>query len=83
MARSLRDIRQKMKSIKATRQVTKAMELVAASKMRKAVQNALMLRRYALTAWDILQNIARANEDMHPFLDESEVRAVRESAQKI
>ncbi len=70
MARSLRDIRQKMKSIKATRQVTKAMELVAASKMRKAVQNALMLRRYALTAWEILQNIARANVAAHPYLTE-------------
>ena len=54
MASNLRDLRRKMKAIKSTRQVTKAMELVAASKMRRAVQNAQKLRHYALTAWHIL-----------------------------
>src|ERR1051326_1888607 len=68
MARSLRDIRRKMKAIKSTRQVTKAMELVAASKMRRAVQNAQMLRRYALRAWRILQSIALVYQDVPPFL---------------
>lgn len=68
MARNLRDIRRKMKAIKSTRQVTKAMELVAASKMRRAVQNAEMLRRYAGTASRILGNIATVHPELHPYL---------------
>ncbi len=68
MARSLRDIRRKMKAVKSTRQVTKAMELVAASKMRKAVQNAQMLRRYALHAWEILLSLGRGQMENHAFL---------------
>ncbi len=69
MAQSLRDLRRKMKAIKSTRQVTKAMELVAASKMRRAVMNAQVLRRYALTAWTILRKIAHAHPGRHPFLE--------------
>jgi F-type H+-transporting ATPase subunit gamma len=76
MARSLRDIRRKMKAIKATRQVTKAMELVAASKMRKAVQHAQALRKYALHAWEILLSIGRAHASGHPFLVQRKVKRV-------
>jgi F-type H+-transporting ATPase subunit gamma len=68
MANNLRDLRRKMKAIKSTRQVTKAMELVSASKMRKAVQNAQILRRYALTAWTILRRVAHVQRGSHPFL---------------
>lgn len=70
MARGLRDLRRKMKAIRATRQVTKAMELVAASKMRRATQSAIMLRRYALTAWQILETMAEIHPGLHPFLTE-------------
>ncbi len=76
MARSLRDLRRKMKAIKSTRQVTKAMELVAASKMRRAVQNAETLRAYAQTAWNILQRIAGSQSADHPFLTERPVAKV-------
>lgn len=76
MARSLRDLRRKMKAIKSTRQVTKAMELVAASKMRRAVQNATTLRRYALTAWAILQKMSSAHHGQHPALVKRPVRKV-------
>ncbi len=74
--RSLRDIRRKMKAIKSTRQVTKAMELVAASKMRKAVQSAQALRRYALHAWEILMSIGRTHSADHPFLLQRKVKKV-------
>ena len=70
MARSLRDLRRKMKAIKSTRQVTKAMELVAASKMRRAVQNAVQLRRYASTAMSILERMAEVHPELHPYLTE-------------
>lgn len=76
MARSLRDIRRKMKAIKSTRQVTKAMELVAASKMRKAVQHAQALRRYALHAWEILLSVGRTHATGHPFLVQRKVKRV-------
>lgn len=76
MARSLRDLRQKIKGVKATRQVTKAMELVSASKMRKAIQSTMVLRRYSLTAWEILQRVANLSGDAHPALKERPVRNV-------
>jgi F-type H+-transporting ATPase subunit gamma len=76
MARSLRDLRQKIRGIKATRQVTKAMELVSASKMRKAIQNTTTLRRYSLTAWNILQRVASLSGDAHPALIERPVKNV-------
>lgn len=57
-----------MKGFKSTRQVTKAMELVSASKMRRAVQNAQMLRRYALTAWSVLQKVAAVHSGQHALL---------------
>ncbi|MBP9773011.1 MAG: ATP synthase F1 subunit gamma [Candidatus Peribacteraceae bacterium] len=76
MARSLRDIRRKIKGITSTRQVTKAMELVSASKMRKAINSAHMLRQYAQAAWDILQHIAQANPGAHPYLQERPLQNV-------
>lgn len=65
-----------MKAVKSTRQVTKAMELVAASKMRKAVQNAESLRSYASGAWAVLQEISEANPDLHPFLQDQPLENV-------
>jgi len=76
MARNLRDIRRKMKAIKSTHQVTKAMELVAASKMRRAVGNAQKLRHYALTAWHILQKLASVQPELHPYLQEREPKKI-------
>jgi F-type H+-transporting ATPase subunit gamma len=70
MARSLRDIRRKMKAIKSTRQVTKAMELVAASKMRRAVANAQRLKRYAALAFALLEELAQVQPEAHPYLRE-------------
>jgi F-type H+-transporting ATPase subunit gamma len=76
MGNNLRDIRRKMKGFKSTRQVTKAMELVSASKMRRAVQNAQILRRYAITAWTILRKLAHAHPGQHLFLEQRPVRNV-------
>lgn len=76
MARNLRDLRRKMKAIRSTKQVTKAMELVAASKMRRAVQNAQMLRRYALTAARILERLANVHPELHPYLQPRSVHRV-------
>ena len=55
---SLRDIRRRIKSVKNTRQITKAMELVAASKMKKAQQSALAGRAYASLMAEMLAAVA-------------------------
>ncbi len=72
---STRDIRRRIKSVKNTRQITKAMELVAASKMKKAQQAALAGRPYADILADMLAAIAaRVDESFHPFLVERPVK---------
>jgi F-type H+-transporting ATPase subunit gamma len=72
---STRDIRRRIKSVKNTRQITKAMELVAASKMKKAQQAALAGRPYAELMARMLAAIAdRVEEAQHPFLIRREVK---------
>ena len=72
---STRDIRRRIKSVKNTRQITKAMELVAASKMKKAQQAALAGRPYAELMARMLAALAdRVEEAHHPFLTRREVK---------
>lgn len=72
---STRDIRRRIKSVKNTRQITKAMELVAASKMKKAQQLALAGRPYTQLLSGMLAALApRVGELKHPFLDQREVK---------
>jgi F-type H+-transporting ATPase subunit gamma len=72
---STRDIRRRIKSVKNTRQITKAMELVAASKMKKAQQLALAGRPYAELMAQMLAALGdRVEEAHHPFLARREVK---------
>jgi F-type H+-transporting ATPase subunit gamma len=72
---STRDIRRRIKSVKNTRQITKAMELVAASKMKKAQQAALAGLAYAQLMSDMLASLApRVSELQHPFLVQREIK---------
>ncbi len=72
---NLREIRRRIKSVKNTRQITKAMELVAASKMKKAQQSALSGQPYAALLAETLSHIAtRIEEVEHPFFEEREVK---------
>ncbi|HTB81825.1 MAG TPA: ATP synthase F1 subunit gamma [Opitutaceae bacterium] len=72
---STRDIRRRIKSVKNTRQITKAMELVAASKMKKAQQAALAGRRYSQLMADMLASLAPyVDESLHAFLARREVK---------
>ena len=72
---STRDIRRRIKSVKNTRQITKAMELVAASKMKKAQQAALAGRPYANLMASMLAALTRrVDESFHPFLVERPVK---------
>ncbi|MDB6094416.1 MAG: atpG [Verrucomicrobia bacterium] len=72
---STRDIRRRIKSVKNTRQITKAMELVAASKMKKAQQLALASRPYAQLMSGMLAAVSsRVDESFHPFLAQRSVK---------
>src|SRR5499427_390054 len=70
-----RDIRRRIKSIRNTAQITKAMQMVAASKMRRAQQQALAGRPYAALMNKVLVSLQqRTDPKLHPLL---EVRPVR------
>jgi len=70
---NLRDIRRRIKSVKSTAQITKAMQLVAASKMKKAQDQAISGRDYADLLNKILVNLKDKTEDIsHPLLEERE-----------
>src|ERR1041385_1234696 len=72
---STRDIRRRIKSVKNTAQITKAMQMVAASKMRKAQQFALAGRPYAALMNNVLAAVtANAGDFMHPLLEVREPR---------
>jgi F-type H+-transporting ATPase subunit gamma len=64
-----KEIRNKIKSVQSTRKITKAMEMVAASKMKKAQERMRATRPYLEKAFNIAMHIAKANtEYKHPFL---------------
>src|SRR5512138_3023843 len=64
-----KEIRIKIKSVQSTRKITKAMEMVAASKMKKAQDRMRASRPYVARAFQIAMHIAKANtEYRHPFL---------------
>ena len=72
---NLKEIRTRIKSVKNTRQITKAMELVAASKMKKAQQSALSGQPYAALLAETLANISTRIEKLdHLFFEEREVK---------
>jgi len=72
---SLRDIRRRIKSVKNTAQITKAMQMVAASKMRKAQEAALNGRPYAELLNRVLVSLRdRVDSSLHPLLERREVK---------
>lgn len=73
MPQSGGDIKRRIRSIKNTRQITKAMELVSAAKMRRAVQNVLATRTYAKLGWQLLTELSqRTDPSHHPLLQRHE-----------
>lgn len=77
---STREIRRRIRSVKNISQVTRAMQMVAASKMRRAQEQVLATRPYTEKAWHILSNLAAqrgVDESAHPLLQ------IREQVQTI
>lgn len=76
---STRDLRLRIKSVKNLAQVTKALETVSASRVRRAIQKVEATRPYAEKAWKVLVHLARqpGHSSLHPLLAEPpEVRKV-------
>ncbi|HET7451885.1 MAG TPA: ATP synthase F1 subunit gamma [Thermoanaerobaculia bacterium] len=74
---SLIDIRRRLKSVKNTQQITKAMKMVAAAKLRRSQDRVVAARPYAAALRDVLANVsARVREARHPLLAERDEKSV-------
>jgi len=72
-----KEIRGKIKSVENTKKITKAMEMVAASKMRKAQERMRHARPYSDKVRNIAANLGKANpEYRHPFMRVNDAKAV-------
>jgi len=63
---STKEIRSKIKSVQNTRKITKAMEMVAASKMRRSLERMRNARPYAEKIREIVANLSKANPEFRP-----------------
>jgi len=69
-------IKNRIQSVKNTKKITKAMEMVSAAKMKRATDNALGTRAYAELALELLVNISRDQTIKHPLLDQRKVKKI-------
>ncbi|PIT86686.1 MAG: F0F1 ATP synthase subunit gamma, partial [Candidatus Magasanikbacteria bacterium CG10_big_fil_rev_8_21_14_0_10_43_6] len=76
MAVNTKAIKGRIKSVTNTKKITKAMEMVAAAKMRRAVDAALATREYAIIAKELLDNLAYLDEPTIPILQVRPVKKV-------
>jgi F-type H+-transporting ATPase subunit gamma len=68
---ALIDIRRRIRSVKNTQQITKAMKMVSAAKLRRAQESMFAARPYARKMMEVLNSLAsRAQPDLHPLLQE-------------
>lgn len=77
MPAGFREIKSRIKSVKNTKKITKAMELVSASKMRRAVAAVSATRPYAQLGWQmLLELVSRTDASLHPLLKKREGKKV-------
>ncbi|MCR1900202.1 ATP synthase F1 subunit gamma [Irregularibacter muris] len=75
MAQNMRDIKRRIRSINSTKQITKAMELVAASKLRRAREKAELGRPYFEKMIDTIQEIVKGSPGMrNPYMEARDVK---------
>ncbi len=79
---SLKDIRSRIESTKNTQQITRAMKMVSAAKLRRAQQSVVNLRPYANTILAVIADVAATGEVSHPLLVSPRVDA-GEAPQKL
>jgi len=72
---TLKQLRRRIRSVQSTRQITKAMEMVAAAKLKRAQERVVSARPYASRIATILQNLAAAGSGLnHPLFEQREVQ---------
>lgn len=77
MSSNTKEIQRRIKSIKNTQKITRAMEMVAAAKMKKEINRVLQIRSYAHSAWAVLTNLSRAFEKyQYDLLEVREVKRI-------
>lgn len=69
---NLREIRDRISSVKSTQQITKAMKMVAAARLRKAQDNLIATRPYVAGLQAVLEKLSSNTESQNPFLSEVE-----------
>ncbi len=75
---SLRDIKRKITSVKKTQQITKAMKMVAAAKLRRAQERVIAARPYSRKMLAVIANLAgRVERAQHPLLAKREPKRVK------
>lgn len=75
MAKGMRDIKRQIKSVQNTKQITKAMEMVAAAKLRRAQETATAARPYAEKIKEVVSSIAAGSSNLrNPLLQVREVK---------
>ncbi len=75
---SLRDIKRKITSVKKTQQITKAMKMVAAAKLRRAQDRVIAARPYSRKMLAVIANLAsRVERAQHPLLAKREPKKVK------
>lgn len=65
---NLKDIRNRIQSVKNTQQITRAMKMVSAAKLRRAQQNIMNMRPYARQILSVIADIASTHRVRHPLL---------------
>ncbi|MBU8933671.1 MAG: ATP synthase F1 subunit gamma [candidate division Zixibacteria bacterium] len=73
---TLRDVQNRIRSVKSTRRITSAMEMVAAAKLRRAQQRVEEARPYAVKMDEMLSNLAAGStgEVIHPYFEKRDVK---------
>ena len=75
MAKGMREIKRQIKSVQSTKQITKAMEMVAAAKLRKAQEKAEAARPYSEKLKEVVASIASSTQGIqHPMLESRPVK---------
>jgi F-type H+-transporting ATPase subunit gamma len=74
---SVQDIKRRVRSVQNTRKITRAMELVAAAKLRRAQTRIEAMRPYAERMQELMVGVARASTLSSPALQRRDVRKAR------
>lgn len=73
---SAKELRKRIKSVGNIRKITKAMEMVAAAKMKKVIAKAISTRTFAEAAWSILVNVSESVRSENPLLQVRPVKRI-------